>query len=159
MNKISLQDLDLVIFNKDNTEHIKFLKQLIHDKSILERFQGITNGLLHNHGDSFFDRGFFVSYQDMLIGYVKIGEFNDREKCVTLRYAIISTERGRGYGKLLLSEITNYIFANYDKVESIRLKIANDNKASLGAANACGFKWIRDDFYGIYNPDFINNKF
>ena len=58
MTKIILNDLELVIFNKDNKDQLNFLKSIINDKIILARFQGIANNLLHNHGDEFFDRSF-----------------------------------------------------------------------------------------------------
>lgn len=125
MEIIKLKTLDLEVFNKDNIEHMTFLKSLIKDKTITSRFQGLTNGLLHNHGDKFFDRGFFVSSNDVLIGYIKIGD---------------------------------YAFSNYEMVESIRLKIAYDNKQSLKTASSCGYKWLRDDFYIIYNPYLNKSK-
>lgn len=161
MNYIPLTNLSLVIFDKNNPEHVRFLKYLVKDKTILARFQGITNNLLHNHGDEFFDRSFFVSNEiggGVLIGFINIGAFNEREKSVYLRAAIDIKTRGAGYGKQLLREVTDYIFNNYHQVESIRLKIASDNKASLGTANACGYKWLSDDFYAAYNPNLNNSK-
>lgn len=154
MTKIILNDLELVIFNKDNKDHLNFLKLIINDKTILARFQGIANNLLHNHGDEFFDRSFLVSTKEnKLIGFINIGNFNTDEKCVYLRYAININYRGMGYGKKILDGITKYIFNSYPMVETIRLKIASDNKASLGIANASGYKWYKDDFYFAYNPN------
>lgn len=154
MDKVILTNLVLVVFDKNKEEHLIFLKSIIKDKTILAKFQGLTNNLLHNHGDEFFDRSFLVSTKDnKLIGFINVGDFNTKDKCIYLRYAVDINVRGLGYGKQLLSEITDYIFYNYPEVETIRLKIASDNKASLGTANACGYKWYIDDFYFAYNPN------
>lgn len=153
MEKISLNNLELVVFDKNNSEHLKFLKSLIKDKTIRARFQGLTNNLIHNFGDEFFGRSFYVATKDnKLIGFVNIGNFNEYEKCVYLRAAIDMNSRCNGYGNTLLSEITAYIFDTYPSVETIRLKIASDNKAGIYNANACGYIWYKDDYYIAYNP-------
>lgn len=153
MEKIPLRELELVVFDKSNPMHITFLKNLANDKSILKWFQGLAVGLLHNYGHEFFDRAFFVSKEGNLIGYVHIGAFNEQEKSVYLKAATSAEERGKGYGKLLLAEITEYIFNHHLEVESIRLKINKENTASLNTASACNYKWLIDDFYISYNPN------
>ncbi|MEG1648008.1 MAG: GNAT family N-acetyltransferase [Bacilli bacterium] len=152
MNKIKLNTLTLSDFDKTNIEHISFFKKLAHDKSIESRFQGLGVGLLHTYDKTFFDRGFFVEVNDELIGYINIGNFNELEKCVYLREAIDSDKRGKSYGKLLLKEISEYIFSNYMQVEKIILKIAFDNISSLNTANACGYKLLYSDYYYLLNP-------
>lgn len=155
MEKITLENLDLVVFDKNNEKHISFLKSLIKDKTILARFQGIAQNLLHNFGDEFFNRSFFLATKgsETLIGFINIGIYNNHEKSVYLRYAIDNNERGKGYGKLLLRDVTNFIFNNFAEVETIRLKIVSDNKASIGTASSCGYKWYKDDYYIFCNPN------
>ena len=148
--------LTLNIFNKNDRKALEFIKKLCHDESILSRFQGIMIGL-KNENNNFFNHSFLVSHNNEFIGYVNIGEFNNDEKSVYLRAAVDKEKRGFGYGKTILEEITEYIFKNYPQVESIRLKIAGDNKASLMTANACGYKWLENDFYIKYNP-YIEDK-
>lgn len=44
------------------------------------------------------------------------------------------------------------------KMEELSLcEFDKDNKASINAACAIGFKWIKDDYYGIENP-YVKNK-
>jgi RimJ/RimL family protein N-acetyltransferase len=159
MEKIALENLDLVVFDKNNLEHIRFLKSLTKDKTILARFQGIAKNLLHRYDNSFFGNSFFVSCRntEKLIGFVNVGNYNIEEQCVYLRYAIDINVRGQGYGKLLLNEVTNFIFSNYDNVKTTRLKIASDNKESIGTANSSGYKWYKYDFYIAYNPNLSND--
>ena len=152
MEFIKLDNLSLNIVDKNDRIALEFIRKLCHDESIKKRFQGILGGVLNNPSQELFGYGFLVSHNGEYIGYVRIGNFIEEEKSIYLRAAIDSDKRGHSYGKMLLSEITEYIFQNYSKVESIRLKIAEDNKPSLMTANACGYVWLKDDYYIKYNP-------
>ena len=147
---IKIGTLTIHNFDKNNKTELEFIRKLCKDETIKSRFQGIFTGLLNDK--DFFNRGFLVTHNDNLIGYLHIGAFNNEERCVYLRAAVDENSRGFGYGKTILEEITEYIFKNYSQVESIRLKIASDNRASLMTANACGYKWLENDFYIKYNP-------
>ena len=149
--------LTLNIIDRNNRNELEFIKKLCKDETITSRFQGITLDLSNIEKKEFFDHSFIVKHNENYVGYIKIGAYNEDEKSVYLRAAIDKDKRGYSYGKTLLDEITEYIFKNYLKVESIRLKIASDNKPSLMTANACGYEWLRDDFYIKTNP-YINKK-
>lgn len=153
MNIRKLNNLTLVNFDKENKEHLEFLKKLIHDESIKKWFNGICSGLISNPNNEFFGHSFFVKDNEDLVGYVNIGDFNTNEKSVYLRSAVEKNKRGKNYGKTILADITDYIFDNFNEVESIRLKIDRENKASLMTANACGYLWLTDDFYYKSNPN------
>lgn len=157
--KIKLDTLTLVTFDKENIKHVAFLKELIKDETILKWFSGITNNLLHNHGDEFFYRSFFVQdANENLVAYMNIGAYNEGEKAVYLRSATRKAYRGKGIGKTLLLELTDYIFKNYNQVDMIKLKIDNENKPSIATANACGYKWILKDYYGKLNPNLLKDN-
>ncbi len=158
MEYAKLGSLSLNTFDKNNKEMLEFLKKLIKDETITSRFQGLTDGLLRNPNNEFFRHSFLVTHDNNLIGYVGVGGFNETERCVYLRYAVDKDKRGKSYGKMLLNEVSEYIFRKYPQVESVRLKIADDNKASLNASSYCGFKWIGDDFYAKANP-YIKTNF
>lgn len=152
---IKIGTLTIHNFDKNNKTELEFIKNLCNDDTIKTRFQGIFTGLLND--TDFFNRGFLVSHNNNLVGYLHIGALNPEENCVYLRAAVDKNSRGMNYGKTILSEITEYIFKNFEQVESIRLKIASDNKASLMTSNACGYKWLENDFYIKYNP-YLDNK-
>lgn len=157
MEYAKLKTLTLSTFDKNKREDLEFVKKLCKDESIGKWFHGITVGLLHNPKNEFLDHSFLVRHNDTLVGYIGIGNFNEMEKSVYLRAAIDKDQRGKKYGEILLQEITDYIFENYSQVESIRLKIDRQNKASLSTANACGYKWLENEIFAKFNP-YINNK-
>ena len=154
---IQLESLTLNKFDKNNKNDLEFIKKLCNDESIRNRFQGLLMGLTNNQNNDFFNRSFLVSYKNDYIGYINIGSYNTEEKCVYLRAAIDKDARGFSYGKTLLNEVSEYIFSNFFEVENIHLKIAADNKPSLMTANACGYKWLKNDIY-IRKSPYINSN-
>lgn len=154
---IKLENLELLTFDKNNKKHLIFLKKLINDQAVKDRLHGLGGNILHNRNNLVLGNSFFVQKDNELIGYINIGEFNDNEKAIYLKAAITFEYRGKGYGKLMLHEVSDYIFKNYLEVENIIVKIANDNKASIQTANSCNFKWLRDDFYIKTNP-YLNKE-
>lgn len=157
MDFIKLETLNLHAAKKDSYKDLEFIKKLYRDDSIKQRFQGLLIGLF-NDLQIFFNRGFLVSHNEEYVGYLNIGSFNEDEKSVYLRAAVDKDKRGFNYGKAILNEITEYIFKTYPMVESIRLKIARDNRASLMTANSCGYEWLENDLYIKYNPYLENKK-
>ena len=144
---IKLNTLEICSFDKNDSSHLCFLKKLVKDQTVLSRFQGFTHRLLHHTDEQFFGRGFLISKDSKIVGYVDIGNFNVEEENVYLRCAIDDNERGKGVGKTLLKELTFYIFQNYQFVDHIKLKIAHDNVGSLKIAESCGYVWINQDYY------------
>ncbi len=157
MENIKLDTLSLCKFDKDNKYHMIFLKKLLNDETIKERFQGLLPKLMKNMDDCVIGKGFFIADNDKLIGYVDIGNYNANERAVYIRQAIDKDERGQSYGKKALIETCDFIFRTYSEVENIKARIAPDNEVSIRMAIACGFSNIRDDYYGIENP-YIKNK-
>lgn len=147
-----LNTIELHTITKESIKEIEFYKELLKDEVINYRVHGLGGILLPIDKVPFLGRAFLTSLKDELFGYIHIGEFNHKEEAVYLKAAIHKDKRGNGYGKLLLEEITNYIFLNYQEVKCIKLKIANDNKASIYTANSCGYIWLVDDYYIKYNP-------
>lgn len=149
---IQLETLSLYIIDKKNKLDLEFVKKLFHNEDIKKWVHGISNVLNDNINGDFFGHGFIIKDGETYIGYVGIGEYYSDEKCVYLRYGIDKEVVGNGYGKKILSEITEYTFLNYPDVEKIKLKIDRANIPSLKTANSCGYKWLSDDFYIKYTP-------
>ncbi len=151
MEFIKLDTLSLHIMDRENINDCKFVKKLVNNEGIKKWVHGISNIMSSNENKEFFNKGFIVKDNDLYIGYLGIGALNS-EKSVYLRAGIDNNVIGKGYGKKILNEITEYIFFNYSEVESIKLKIDKENIASLKTANSCGYKWLHDDYYVKYNP-------
>ncbi|MBE6154785.1 MAG: GNAT family N-acetyltransferase [Firmicutes bacterium] len=155
---MKLNTIDLITFDKNNPIHLEFLKSLIKDESIIKRFHGFSSGLLHTKKDEFFGQAYFLEENNELFGFVDIGNYIVDEKSVYLRIAVDKNKRGKGYGKKILEEVSEFIFKNKLQVESIKVKIANDNIQSLNMAASCGYEWVNSDYYIKYNPYLNNNE-
>lgn len=150
---IKLENLELISFDKCNIDHINFLKSLLKDADINKWAQGVTSRLTIINNDSIFNQAFFVSHNSNLVGCIKIEQYNHYENCVYLKGAINKAYRGQNYGALMLKEVSDYLFNNYLEIENIKLKISNENYASLKTAEKVGFKWLNCDYYIKENPN------
>ena len=74
---IPLETLSLVTFDKNNKEHVIFLKKIIKDQTIKSRFNGFLSRLNSKANYGIIDKGFFLSKDSELIGFVDIGSFNE----------------------------------------------------------------------------------
>ncbi len=145
--KIQLTSLNIETFNSKNEEHLKYLKELINDQTIKERFTGLNLKIKKESKEFELDRGYLVSIEDKIIGYVGISNINLHNQ-IYLRITIRNQYRNRGLATETLNEISEYLTTKYD-LESIRLVIAKDNISSLKSASKSGFTWIENDIYAF----------
>lgn len=150
--EVSEEKIKLVNFDKDNIEHVLFLKNLINDETIKSRFQGLLPNLMKNSKE-IFNKGFFLSFKNELVGYIDFSSFNT-EEAVYFRGAISQEHRGKKLGKKMLKDISNYTFENYPYVKFIKLKIEKDNISSIKVALSNGFYNIDKDYYVLENPNY-----
>ena len=152
-----MDEISFTTFDKNNKDHIIALKEMIKDEEIVKRFQGYLPRL-NNPSPTIFNKGFWVTFDNTIIGYLDIGNYNKDEDCVYLRAAIFKEYRNKHFGTDMLKEACNYIFTNYPFINKIKLKIDNDNIASQKVADNAGFKWEKDDYYYLDNPNVIKSN-
>lgn len=148
---IKLESMLLEDFSKVDMEQLKFYKKLRDQESISKRFQGILPSLLSD-SDSELGKGYLVSFNNKYIGYLLIGSISLDERSIYLRSAVDCDERGKSYGKIILKEVTDYIFNNYHEVQFIKLYIADDNIPSINTAKSCGYHKSNNGIYYLENP-------
>lgn len=151
MKNIKIGEFHLCSFDKNNKNHMLFLKKILKDDSVIKRFQGFLPHLLKDTND-IFDKGFFVSKNNELIGYVDFDNFSKEEQAVYIRQMIDKEKRGLGYGSSILSEVCNYVFKTYPFVTKVKARIAKDNVKSIMMAYNAGFINDIDDYYTLSNP-------
>ena len=85
-----------------------------------------------------------------------IGHFTMRFPCnnnfneIRLGFVIIDdNERGKGYGKEMLSLAIAYAF-NFVKVDKISLGVFENNKTAIRCYESCGFKRVKKDYVESY---------
>ena len=150
--EIKLDTLSLIFFDKDNENHILFLKKIMHDESIKKRFNGFLHRLNSRTNQGVLNKAFFLSNNNELIGFIDIGSYSEEEKAIYLRGAIDKGKRGFNYGHKMLKEVSDYIFKNYPQVEEIKLKIADDNISSIKTAESCEFINMLNGNFEKRNP-------
>lgn len=151
MSFIKIGVFKLVYFDKNDKEHLNYVKELLSDKAIVSKFQGIFPALVSKN--DFFDKGFFIKYKDELVGCVLFGKYNSSERCMYIRgFAIDKDHRGMKIGREKLSkaahdEIVEYIFNKYHCVDTIMITVSTENPAGQKAASRYGYSRISDTHY------------
>ncbi len=154
MSKFKLNDLVLENFDCNNKDHLLYLKELMRDNEVKSRFNGLELRV-HSLGENFtFGKGYFVSFDSSIIGYLHMGKKNENDD-VYLRYTIRENVRKLGYGTKLLDEVTNYLCLNYRDINNIFLKIDRDNIGSLKVAKNAGYTWSESEYYNRRNKNYM----
>lgn len=151
MESIKLKTIKLVCFEKKNDEHLKYLKRLLSDESIMSRFQGIFPALVSRN--EFFDKGFFIGYNGELIGCILFGNYNSDSRSVYIRgFALDKEHRGimlndKRLSQIAHDEVVQYIFDTYNEIDSIKISVSPDNIAGNRSAIRYGYSHDSDTNY------------
>ncbi len=164
--EIELNNVKLVSYDDSNNKH-KSLLMNFSNESKSNYIQDIEIRLTssNNKKSGVFDRGFIASSNDECFGYVFISKLIKDE--MFLEISILKEYRGKGLGKILLEEVSEYIISNYN-VKSIILDIDPSNIASVMTALSCGYMEDEDEYlkrnmngkilYRMDNYNYINKR-
>ncbi|GAA0871613.1 GNAT family N-acetyltransferase [Gangjinia marincola] len=100
------------------------------------------------------------SYQDDILGFIDLFDFNPKHKRAGVGILLVNKEdRGKGYGKQALTLVLNYCFERLD-LHQVYANIAEDNHISRTLFKSCGFKeiGIKKDWnfhQGVYHNELI----
>ena len=76
------------------------------------------------------------------IGYVYIS--NNVKDEVFLELSILKYKRNMGYGSMIINELSDYLFNNYN-IRCVKLDIDPSNINSIKIVEACGFLFDEDE--------------
>ena len=140
---IKLETLNLTRY--DEEKH-KFLKDELENGESSSRFIHQIAQRLDNSsyaGENIFQSAFVVLDKDMPIGYVYIS--SNKKDEVFLECSLLKNFRGVGYGKILLNEVSNYLFENYN-IRCIKGDVDPSNKKSQMMLESCGYLFDEEDY-------------
>ena len=165
--KLKLDNIILYTYDDNNLIHKKVLLNFMNE-SKSNYIHDIDRRLKNNFNkkeNNIFDRGYLVSLNNNIVGYIFISKIIKDE--IFLEYSIIKGYRGKKIGKLLLSDVSNYIMENYN-IKSILLDIEPSNIPSLITAVNCGYFVDDDDYlkrdmngkilYRMDNYNYVNKR-
>ena len=164
--KIELNNIKIFSYDNNNEQHRNLLMEFEGEsKSKYIQDIGIRLTSSINKKIDIFDKGFIASINDKCFGYIFISKIIKDD--VFLEYSIINSYKGKGLGKILLEEVSEYLMDNYN-IKSITLDIEPSNVASISTALNCGYMVDEDEYikrnmngkilYRIYNYNYINKR-
>lgn len=140
-------------------------------KLLLNQFKGISHSsfismidnrleLLNKQKSFPFDTAFVIISGSKLLGYLFISSVRNDE--VYLELSLLKEKRGKGYGKLILVLVTDYLFEHYN-IRDIALDIDVSNHASINTATSGGY--YADEYlnsgriiFRNYNLNYIDKR-
>ena len=161
---------DLVYLRALEPEDLEFIYYIENDESIWEVSQTQTpyskfliKQYLENCHKDIYEvkqlRMVIVSYDDSVVGFVDLFDFDPKNKKVGLGILVLDKVRGKKYGSEALSLLINYTFKNLN-VHQIYANVLEDNDASIHLFKKYGFEmeclkkdWILEN--GKYKNEYL----
>ena len=146
---IKLDSLELTRINYENTEHLKFLKELVLS-SDMHYLWDLSNVNLNNNQNK--DRFIVLNESAEMIGYLNVSDIVEGRfgNTVSIYYAIKENYRGKGYGKRLVSEVNKWLLEN-KTVDCIVAQVDTKNiNSNYTLTNAGMNKAVEDDEYTTF---------
>lgn len=140
---ITLDTLNLVRYNEEK------------HKLLLEDFEKgeSTSSFIHQIGQrlessktnfkTLFQSAFVIEDKEVPIGYLYVSPMQKDE--VFIEYAVLKKYRGKGYGRKIIEEVSDYLFSVHN-IENVKLDISPSNKNSMFIAEICGFEMDEEEF-------------
>lgn len=147
--KINLDNFILEEYSSYNSEHVKVVFELNKDQDT-KRFLGDVNYTIErtmirrtddlNH----YNIAFIPYYNDYPIGYISLVYLQHEYQII---YGILNRFRKQNLGALLLDEFSEYFLSYYSEIDSLNLKIDEDNLGSRKVADLAGYHQDSDTKY------------
>ena len=141
---INLENIELCVYCENNLKHDEVLEKFTNESKsnfIHDIKERIINTV--SKKDFPFDCGFFVAFNNEIVGYIFISKRISDE--IFLEYSLLKEHRGKKYSNIILSEVSNYLMNEYNII-SISLDIDPSNSPSIGTAISCGYEIDEEEY-------------
>ena len=135
---IILDDIKLEKIDVWDKKHIKALKGL-RDMKARKMCYDVKQDIRAAKKGNPFGNNFLVKKDDEYFGYMHISQDFDGER--VLSYIVQKEMRGKGFGKVMLTSVSNYLLNN-GIASSVSLYVMRDNMSGNMLARSCGFEKI-----------------
>lgn len=135
---IILDDIKLERMDILNKKHIKALKGL-RDFKARKMCYDVKQDIHAAKKGSSDGNNFLVKKDEQYIGYMHISNNYNGKR--VLSYIVQKNMRGQGYGKIMLSNVSDYLLDN-DLASSVSLFVKHKNLSGNMLAKSCGFKKV-----------------
>lgn len=163
---IKLENIELCIYDDNNQKHNEVLNKFDGESKsnyIHEIKERIKNTI--NKKNIPFDSGFFVIFNNEIVGYIFISRKILDE--IFIEYSLLKEYRGNGYAKIILNNVSNYLMNEYN-IKSISLDIDPSNISSIRTAIGAGYEIDEEEYikrnmtgkvlYRLDNYNYVNKR-
>lgn len=139
---INLKSFSITNYDNKVSENVKFLEEIKKDEEITKNLEDVPDSLERSIGLSNLrlNISYLVKQEEAAIGLVRLAKKNSNCHDISVDIAIHPLFRRKGYGTILLKEISDYILTNSTLIKNIKLDIASSNKNAAKLAAKANFK-------------------
>lgn len=129
---VNLKNFSITNYDSEISDNVKFLDEIKNDEEISENLSDAPLALEKSGGVSNLRLGvaYLVKEKEENIGLIRLAKKNIQEHSLSIDIAIREACRDKGYGKVLLAEISDYIFKNSTLIKSVKLNSCVDSNES-----------------------------
>lgn len=148
---IKLETLVLTRYNEKKHKNLK--EELENGESSSKFIHQIAQNLENskNNFSNIFQSSFVIEHNDISIGYLYISSNKNDE--VFLECSLLKQFRSKGYGTILLNQVSDYLFENHN-IKCIKADVNPSNKKSMAMLCACGYLFDEEEYE---SRNFIGN--
>ena len=137
IGRIPLESITLERMDYHNNKHIKAIGAM-RDRTAVEMCYDVQREIdAQKMGVASFGNHFLVKNNDQYFGYMFISDDYDGER--VLSYIVAESVRGKGFGKIMLTSVSKYLFDCCD-TNVLKLYINKRNVVGQRLAVGCGFE-------------------
>lgn len=137
--EIYLDNFVLEEYNQSNSEHVYVIDELNKDQNT-KKFLGNVNYTIERTMDRRIDNPYNIPfipyYNNYPVGYISLVYIHDEYQVIM---GILGQFRKQNLGALLLEKFSDYFLFHYSDIDSLHLKIEEDNIGSRKVANLVGY--------------------
>lgn len=146
MASFETENYSFKTYTEDGLEVVALI-DLLTDRSVSAYLNDIDVRLMQPEESDLLNNAYLVkTKEDRIIGYVNLFK---RDNTLEQHYAILKNERGKGYAKSIVLELSQEVFKRRSDIDEILLKIHVNNIESKRVALSTGFK--KKELDGEYN--------
>ena len=139
---INLKSLRITNYDSTISDDVKFLEEIKKDEEISKHLEDAPDSLERSNGirNLRLDVAYLVKDEEKAIGLIRLAKKYSDKHDISVDIAIHPRLRKKGYGTILLREISDYIFRNSTLIKKIKLDVESTNEPGAKCAISADFK-------------------
>lgn len=137
------EQLSLISYSYQDPRHGQVVFDFQQGPSKSKFIHDIQTRLTNIDSKTIFGKGYLICYQEQIVGYFYLSPI--KKERLEVEYALLKEAREKGYGKLFLTKISDYLLQKFP-IKELYVTIDPSNEKSISVAEASSFFFDEEDY-------------